>query len=173
MQQRIYKKENKMLPQLHITKSQNLSEEIIIPIRNRTPMNKPHGGLWTSTYNSEYGSDWIRWCKSENFSDHFDGFILYPKGDAKILIVDTVEDLRNIFGQYMVKDNPMAHMMPAIDFEAISKDYDAMSITEEGQWRTRFSHPYNMYGWDCESTVWFNWCFDKVEKYKHKVMVDE
>lgn len=46
--------------------------------------------------------------------------------------------------------------------EAIAKKYDAVHLTSEGQWRTRHSTP-NLYGWDCESTLWLRWKFEKVE----------
>ena len=35
-------------------------KELVQPITNRMFI-KPNGGIWTSSYNEEYGSDWIRW----------------------------------------------------------------------------------------------------------------
>lgn len=159
-----------MLPQLHVTKNETLNEKIISPVKNqRFGMNKPYGGLWTSTYNPEYGSDWIRWCIGNDFSTHFDGFILYPKQDTRILTIDSLEDLKNIFSEYGLKNELLFPFSECLDFEAISKDYDGVNLTENGQWETRFSFPHTLYGWDCESTVWTNWCFTKVEKFKYNL----
>jgi len=51
-----------------------------------------------------------------------------------------------------------------MDWERISKEYDAVMLTEDGQVHTRFSRPLSLYGWDCESTVWFRDVFESVKK---------
>lgn len=52
-----------------------------------------------------------------------------------------------------------------LKFSEMAKQFDGMHLTDNGQWATRlppFDSP-NLYGWDCESTLWFRWAFDKVE----------
>ena len=43
-----------------------------------------------------------------------------------------------------------------IDFKEASKTWDAIFLTEKGQRETRFTHPKNLYGWDCESVLILN-----------------
>ena len=49
------------------------------------------------------------------------------------------------------------------DFEQLAIDYDGVHITESGESATRHTEP-GLYGWDCESTVWFRWAFSNVQK---------
>ena len=50
------------------------------------------------------------------------------------------------------------------DWSLVAERYDGVHLTDEGQWATRLSHPLNLYGWDCESTLWLRWVFDSVEE---------
>ncbi|PES54361.1 hypothetical protein [Bacillus thuringiensis] len=150
-------------------------EEFITDIKNEPLMNKPRGGLWTSTFiNEEKGSDWVMWCDYADFSTQTNtkSWLLTPSKSAKIAIVDSVKDLKELTEKYKARsDFPllgieglMQRFDYLIDYEKLSQDYDGFRLTEKGQAETRFSHPYNLNGFDCESTVWFRWCFDKVEK---------
>jgi len=51
-----------------------------------------------------------------------------------------------------------------MDWEEIAKHYDGVMLTEAGQVHTRYSRPLSLYGWDCESTVWFRDVFEGVKK---------
>jgi hypothetical protein len=112
---------------------------------------KPRGGLWTSPIDSDYG--WKDWCEAENFRDCDDSmsFTLEFNSDVKIYKIDTLKDLLNL---------PLISLhVPSMkhpDFETISKEYDAIWLTENGQHVTRFSRPCNLYGWDCESILILN-----------------
>jgi hypothetical protein len=125
---------------------------------------KAHGGLWTSTYHPAYGSDWVReangmfgWPK-----EGVEGFLLFPSPEARIYTVDSLDDLMGLHERYEAEDTELSHMFKVLDYEKMSQDYDGMHLTERGQWETRLSHPYSLYGWDCECVYWFRWCFDEV-----------
>jgi hypothetical protein len=118
---------------------------------------KPDGGLWTSTYDEESGSGWVQWCFNEQFNvpsgGLWEGFLFQPRPDARIYVVDTYPDCEALFKKY---SSPLykGSGMQQLDFIRISEEYDAVHLTDRGQWATRMTHPYTFYGWDCESTVW-------------------
>lgn len=124
---------------------------------------KPKGGLWTSSYSRKYGSGWVRWCESEDFSvpDTWHGWLLEPDEFARVLVIDSLRTLRSVLKQYWRLSLFAPIGSPKLDVEGLAQDFDALSLTEEAQWATRFSEP-NLYGWDCESTIWFRWCFSTV-----------
>lgn len=128
---------------------------------------KPRGGLWTSPIDSSFG--WIDWCKAENFrEEHFkpgNFFVIDLKENAKIYKIDTLEDLVSLQRKYpdlsrkhlnfsLFKES-CTELLHELDFEKISKEYDAIFLTEDGQWKTRVSYP-NLYGWDCECVLVLN-----------------
>lgn len=131
------------------------------PIRNEGFI-KPRGGLWTSSYDAELGSDWIQWCQAEDFQVPRGGwpsFILEVDPNARILTIDSYEDLASACERYAItSDFPIT----ILDFERMAQDYDAMHLTATGQMATRLTHPVSLYGWDCESTIWFRWMFTSV-----------
>lgn len=65
-------------------------------------------------------------------------------------------------------------MMAALDFERLKEDYDCIHLTGKGEAETRFpwmglgsgKQDYksaSLCGWDCESTCWLTFPFDKIE----------
>lgn len=126
---------------------------------------KPIGGLWTSTY-KDNSSSWVDWLISENFRSPFEDrwAILKPKKDAKILIIDSFDDLWSLYVKFSFEN--LEKFKGFLDYEAISKSYDAINLTKKGEIETRFSPEISLYGWDCESTLWFRWVFDSVEEIK-------
>lgn len=143
----------------------------IAEAKNQNGFCKPKGGLWTSTWNQdEYSSGWVDWCLSEEFDDPLNKrwFILKPKEKLNILTIDSLSDLIKLIDKYPWQENSLHYLKPTLDFEAIAKDFDAIHLTESGQIQTHL--PMNLfemkmidlYGWDCESTLWFRWCFDEV-----------
>jgi len=127
---------------------------------------QPKGvGLWTSTYSKKYGSDWIRWCVGEKFKEFTKKSLMtliIPDDDAKIFTIDSLDDLKYLIDRFPEKVPKMPYLT-SFDFYELSKWYDAIHLTEKGQWETRFSQP-SLYGWDCESTLWFRMKF-KIYKY--------
>lgn len=121
--------------------------------------NKPkYGtGLWVSPINSSFG--WKDWCTLEDFRDckESNSFILNLKKSARVLTIDSLEDSRKLFRYYVKATNKYTSY---IDFEKLSKDYDAIFLTDKGQQETRFvwdeEKGVELYGWDCESLLIMN-----------------
>lgn len=152
--------------QLFASNISDVREVDFIPVRNRDYFNKPYGGLWTSTYRPETNdSEWVAWCRDEKFGNVDDQtwHLLTPKTNVNIYTIDTLNDLCELLQKYHVENNK-THLQ-YLDFEAISQVYDGIRLTSTGQWRTRLTTP-DLYGWDCESTLWFGWQFDSVQKIK-------
>lgn len=47
-----------------------------------------------------------------------------------------------------------------LNFEMIAVDWDIIWLTKQGMRETHLTMPFNLYGWDCESSVWLR---DKFE----------
>jgi hypothetical protein len=74
------------------------------------------------------------------------------------------ERLRKTFLTQVVTFHPEPSPFDmVIDFEKLSQNYDGIWLTEQGNGETHLSFPYNLYSWDCESILWFRWCFEHVE----------
>ena len=150
----------KLGTQLHLTPCAELIPKVG-PVDNRGHIGvKPRFGLWTSSY-VEGCSAWVEWCRDENFCNPYalNWFLLEPNPKARVLVIDTLADLKRLLAEFK---QPPAPGFEAIttwpDFERIAEHWDAMHLTEAGQWRTRLTLP-SLYGWDSESTLWFHWCF--------------
>ncbi len=135
---------------------------------NHDPLFKPNGGCWSSTFLTcgEYASDWVRWCMEEELPGWLDGErILFdvPKG-TRYYMVDTYQDLEELYKAYPLLDSRFM-IMHYLDWLTIAKAVDAIWLTEEGQWRTRLSHPLNLYGWDTESICFFKPVWENVRFY--------
>lgn len=165
-------------PQLFVG-SKEPKQELMNPIQNHHV--KANGGIWTSTFiNPEEGSAWIKWCIANDFNvpDAWTGWLLYPKQDANLLVIDSLEDMHFAFdkyGYYLVEGSKYQQ----IDYTKMQQDYDGIHMTEQGEWLTRHGFDFrsptpfdpnaplrSFYGYDIESTHWFTWCFEKVEPVK-------
>lgn len=118
------------------------------PIKNEWV--KPSGGLWASPVGSECG--WESWCQAEQFRVNSlkESFEFEIRG--RIFTIDCEDDLSRM--PWRRKESTPFMFRP--DFEAMAEEYDAIHLTSEGQWRTRHSHPRNLYGWDCECVLVMN-----------------
>jgi hypothetical protein len=142
-----------MEKQFHVLyKSEELNPESFRPVVNRQFV-KAGGGLFTSTYNEEYGSDWVQWCLGNDFcvpeAELWTGYILTPSIDAKVLTVDSFDDLHKVHKEYKSQvDGPPAVqdlLGRYLDFEQMAKDYDAFHVTQKGEWATRYTHPLSKF----------------------------
>lgn len=109
---------------------------------------KPKGGLWTSPVDSKFG--WKQWCKAEDFEYNFKkGFQLNYSGNT--IVIDSLADLDKLHwrshGEWM--------HYPVFE-PLLAEGWDAIYLTEKGQWETRLTHPRNLYGWDCECVLILN-----------------
>ena len=172
--------------QLHISSAKVLIEQIA-PVKNNEKMvsiKKPEGstGLWTSTWREEtQDSAWVEWCAGENFgtpyTDHW--YLLTSSPDSNLYVIDSVADFSRLLKLYhyecpLVQKMRAAGYAPAtIDFEALSKDYDGLHLTERGNARTHLAYPHDLNSWDSESTLWFRWCFTSVKQIAPVIPVKE
>lgn len=110
---------------------------------------KPSGGLWASPKDSKFG--WRDWCASEDYDgSDFSKSFEFDLDDKRIYVIDSLDDLKKLPMQ-----GGYAAYKEYIDFEKCATMYDAILLTEEGQWKTRMTEP-GLYGWDCESLIILN-----------------
>lgn len=130
----------------------------ITPVVN-TGWHKPRGGFWTSTLNLQTGSDWVHWQHCEQwYASHLeDLYLVVVQGHPRVYTIDSVQDMDGLFAKYPLDQYGCG--IPGIDYTRVARDYDAVHITARGQEVTRHTFPRNLNGWDCESTLWFRWCF--------------
>ena len=159
----LHREYNVFVPQLHCRPEGDwLDLDAIEPVRNF--LVKPRGGLWTSTFtpNKEFCSAWVKWCAYEMpdwLSDNC--YVLWPRKTAKIYIIDRykhLEALAELYGVIREKD------IIFLNWENIAKFWDAVHVTENGVWSTNKLIGLSLYGWDCESTIWFRNVF---ARWKH------
>lgn len=169
----------KLGTQLYVSDSRaQLIPELIEPVSWRhpgtTPGVKPKGCLWTSSWLGEDdGSGWTQWCIGESFGGPEWGncWLVEPSLDARVYEIDFYSDLEQLIAEYghtWYLDTECRYSETRPDWVKVAQDFDAVHMTDEGQWRTRGFYPGrsvnapDLYGWDCESTLWFRWAFESV-----------
>ena len=119
-------------------------------------LNKPIGGVWASSYtpNKEYVSEWHNFLVNEMDKNPSFGTVFKLKKDAKVYQIHTLEDLIKLpFKKSTWREE--------LDFNKIKTLYDGIYLSSEGQWNTRLTQPYNLYGWDVETLLILNYdCID-------------
>jgi hypothetical protein len=140
-------------------------------IRNSDELiHKPTGGLWTSTVRDDGTSDWLDWCEIEDFY-HEDQNVwwLEPRAEIDLVRIDRHVELEAVISAFDRRVNDDAgpvvkttETFAPIDYEAMSGAYDGLHLTEDGQRNTRMTTP-GLYGWDAETVLWFEWCFESIE----------
>lgn len=161
----------------------------------KAAMNKPLGGMWTSSLRESDGdgvsSGWIEWMQAERYSHVPDpeAWILEPVDDVDVYVIDDVWDAKTI----MVPDDKYENSTIqdyVIDWELVFEelDYDAIRLTRDGQIDTRFPNKtyidgervrradnldkYNLYGWDSECYLWDGWHFTDFQ-YAGEITIPE
>lgn len=131
------------------------------------PIGKPFGGLWTSPDHPRGRSAWRTWCRQEgtDFTRRLRTWRLTAV-DVRVYTIDDHDDLLAALDRWPHKryrDSPRLFCDREIDYAAMAADgYDAIHLTEEGQWRTRLSFPDNLHGWDVPTIFWLRWMFTDV-----------
>ena len=124
------------------------------------------GGLWTSPEESSY--PWETWCREEGMEKWLgDRYVLSVTGEPRILVVDSAADLFRTwqnYGRQRDWGDRNEYTDRDLNFECIAEDYDALWLTERGHIETRMAMELNTYAWDCETVLWFRWCFSLVER---------
>lgn len=149
-----------MHPQLCLARSEP-TPHAIEPIGNEA-LTKPTGGLWTSTYlGAAQGSAYVQFCQQHGYQDWLamPAWLLTPDPNAKICVIDSYLDLVLLAEDFRL--HPMRYGSPYLNWQKISQHYDGLHLSAQGQQATRASDP-GLYEWDCESTIWFRWCFLEV-----------
>ena len=123
------------------------------PIKNEWG-NKPRYGLWGCT-----GTQWKRWCHSEDFRKCTKYFKWKLKEGSKVYIIDKPEDIQYLWDNYPLNYSWATKLCLSIDFEKLWKDgYDAVELTENGLYSCRWMEN-NVMGtasWDVPSICIFN-----------------
>ena len=158
--------------QLHVSPVKDLIEQVA-PVQNDFEAyyrQKPKGGFWTSSWQEEtQDSAWVEWCRGEDFDgvDEKMWFLLTPNPDCKLYIIDSQQDFHRCLMEYgqpasIASIDPIFAQKRVIDFEKLAKEYDGLHVTEHGSYVNHLSYPNDLNAWDCESTLWFRWCFTDV-----------
>jgi hypothetical protein len=155
----------KLGPQLYLH-DDPVSKPTIWPVRNDpTALGKPLGGLWTSSYEPNYGSGWVRWCIAYRYNEPFDlhWTVLTVSKSARLAIINSPVDLAALIERYP----RTLRKRRGLDFERLAGEYDGLHLTQRGYLtiRTKRSRP-TLAGWGCESTVWFRRAFTRWREIK-------
>ncbi|MFB7832062.1 hypothetical protein [Streptomyces sp. NPDC056056] len=123
-------------------------------------------GLWTAPVTAwaadglPADTDWLRYCREAwdpeeaSYYTHFTA--IAPNLDARVLRIDSHVDLIAI-----VDAHPASLNIPSLrerrypDWVALAQTWDAVFLTDEGQWATRRPrYGPDLYGWDVASVLW-------------------
>ena len=142
---------------------------ILAPGKAVTPPgnNKPTANIWTSTGRKTangWTSDWSNWIQ-HNQRDWFSprGYLYQVKPGALILELNYSQDAERVFRAFRnlgrtnkppeyYQDNKELSMKTIFPWDQIVKHFD-------GVWHSGYSDQGFMYGWDVESTAWFDTSF--------------
>lgn len=124
------------------------------------------GGLWGSPYkaNEKYPSDWVNFIDnglSKKFKK-FVGVTYKLKSNLKILEINTLDDYLEALNNYGYIPFKKLCKKLMLNFEAISKDYDAFHLTENASMELRFlfgdlqAIAVDFYHYDVESYILFS-----------------
>lgn len=115
---------------------------------------KPLGGLWSAPIEDDGRSSWQHWCEDEDYGDHTRPlYRVTPDPDARVFVIDGLEDLLRLEQAYPGNLPDGYPMWVNLSWTKVAAEFDAVYLTGEGQWRTRFSNP-GLYGWDCATVLW-------------------
>ena len=146
----------------------NFDPQKIKQVKNRMYLGKPSGGFWSSPIESEYS--WKQWNDSSQCSECREDLSVkfYVKNTANILEIHNLNDAQKIIDNYPMPVPPeykelLFDLMPSIDWEKISKEYDGVEIFLTETPELNHKLPY----WDCDSLVIFNGdCIEIIDKDK-------
>lgn len=131
--------------------------------RGIRPDNKPEtGGFWTSTLTANGKSGWLEFAEkegiySESKKQDLQVYHIDVANSARVLLINTIEDFEQAVKDYgfMQQEQNLfqgVYYEPRLNYDKLMKDYDALSVTSNAL----HENFLELYGWDCESTIWFN-----------------
>ncbi len=129
-------------------------KELFLKIQNGVYLNKPdNGGLWTSPINSTHS--WKDWCKANEFRNCSEENSMQLQFTGNVWVIEDLADLLALPKIFIGFNKILGK--PQIDFEElIKRGVDAIHLTQQGEYNTRFSPIEDMYGWDCETVLILN-----------------
>lgn len=132
----------------------HFDKNLFVEIINRTVFSKPHGGLWASPMNAEYG--WKDWNDVNEFKDcdEENSFIFSLKEGANVVHIYSKEDLDKL-----PQTEKTIHYWYCIDFEKLKNEgVDAIELhLSEDRCENYCDRLYELlYGWDCDSILIMN-----------------
>ncbi len=139
----------KLGPQLYVHDDAAF-KPAIWPVRNDPKgLRKPLGGFWTSSYDRNYGSGWVRWCVAYRYNEPLDlhWTVLTASKSARVATIDSQFDVGALIERY-----PRAlRRRRGIDFERLAEEYDGLHLTPAGYLATSTTRARPaLLGWDCE-----------------------
>jgi len=123
----------------------------INPIHHKEGYSKPEGGFWTSPYDPEYISAFIRYEQGALVQPTQNVWKIQMKDPRPedILRLTTVEEIEQ---QPIVWNRTKTHSY--LDFEKIFSTYDVIYVDEDLAHRKGLSSEYSLRGWDVETYLW-------------------
>lgn len=130
-------------------------------------LDKPMNGFWTSTAikkGDSYTSEWIKFSAESGLRIPKSYLIVKAKPEAKIFVVDSEKDYKALVGEVKKQKTPSElrglSIFEKLNWDVVAKKYDAVRITKNGVEESREKEmttgkPF-LYGWDVESTCWFD-----------------
>ena len=137
-----------------------------LPIKNMEQgfINKPYGGLWTSTYDQLSGlTDWQKWCKSSDYEinrylKESSQYLLIPSSSLDIVVIDSYNDLDKLTFR------PEIYGYSSIDYAGMSQIYDAIALTSQGYFDLMTHRVIEFSSWNIPCTLWLKYKFKSVIK---------
>ena len=128
------------------------------------PSGKPAGGvLWTSTYVEGIGSAWTVYAGTYRRGRQGGLWIVEPAPDCKVLTIETPEDHDELVRRFGggSRGSYFSHFL---NWPEIAARYDGLRLVDPRAFYSTMADSLGLWGWDCESTVWFNWAFAGVRR---------
>lgn len=123
-----------------------------VRIKPSRGLNKPDGAFWTSTLEGT-SSAWIDWCRWEMPRWIGDRAALFNvKSGAKVYTIRNAKDYMDLWRKHPAEVKSYGLGNHYIDWASAAREYDAVHLASD---LGRGSVP-ELYGWDVESTAWFN-----------------
>jgi hypothetical protein len=121
-------------------------------------INKPKNAFWTSTHNAR-GSDWIDFARyGFDWGDKMVSALLLKSTGGKILHIKSDRDYEKAYEKFPRDITHGRIENKWLDWKSLSKKYDAVHISNSALYND------NLWGWDVDSTAWFNMGKLKIDK---------
>lgn len=134
--------------QLHLSSHETIEFKRVRNPRNLYFPDKPGAGFWTSTLYDQATSrsHWVDYYKKSRFSNARWLHVFEYSGGANIYEIDS----ETAYNRLLKKHNTKYRGKNLLDWSGIATEYDAVRAVRGG---LRIEQ---MWGWDVESTVWFD-----------------